>query len=257
MNKTNLLISLVLAMSILGFPVGRVFAAPALQHSPPITGTVQRITLETEPTTGITIVIVEVAGKGQALQIVRISQKTAEDLELVAVVLDGDGKPVINNLALGQPIEIDPATVLPNTEEKRHPVGDALTTFFSDIAGLDYNTIMTVHEEGAGFGVIAQALWLTTKLGGNSTTFQGILEAKKSNDYSTFTLADGTVPKNWGELRKAILDGDKKNGLGLIMPTNHGNNQGHDQSKDKNNNGNGNDKGKDKNDSGNGSDKNK
>jgi len=246
MNKTKFLISLVLAAGILMLQVGRVCAAPALQESTPINGTVQRITLKTDPNTGTTNVIVHMKNKDQLIQIVRISQETAIPLGLVA--LDGDGKPVINDAALGQSIEIDPAAVIPDQEEDRHPVGNALATFFSDVPGLDYDTIMEIHEQGVGFGVIAQALWLTTKLEGNSEVFQTLLIAKETDEYSAFTLEDGTTPENWGQLQKAILDGKKPGNLGTVMSDqdNNGNGNGNgngnnkDKDKDKDNNGNGN-----------------
>ena len=70
-------------------------------------------------------------------------------------------------------VEIDPTTVIPDQQENQHPVGNALATFFSDIEGIDYDTIMAAHENGVGFGVIAQALWLTSELGGDAQVLQG------------------------------------------------------------------------------------
>ena len=215
MNKKKFLISLVLVISILITQVGTVFAAPTLQAFPPIAGTLQSITLETDPNTVITTVVVDVVSEsqaGQTTQTVRINQKTAEQLGLV--IIDGDGKPMINDFALGQLIEIDPTTIIPEQEETQHPAGSALATFFSNVEGLDYETIMTAHDEGFGFGVIAQALWLTTKLDGNSDIFRTILDAKKTGNYSDFILEDGTTPKSWEQFRKAILE--KKNGLGVV-----------------------------------------
>jgi hypothetical protein len=116
--------------------------------------------------------------------------------------LDEDGNPVINEDALGLDIEIDPSDVIPGVDEIQHPVGSALATFFSNIPGLDYDTIMNVHEAGNGFGVIAQALWLTRKLGGDADAFMTIIEAKKSGDFSSITLSDGTTPLNWGQFKK-------------------------------------------------------
>jgi hypothetical protein len=73
---------------------------------------------------------------------------------------------------------------------------------------------MTAHEDGVGFGVIAQALWLTNELGGDSTTFQALVEAKQSGDYSAITLADGSTPDNWGDVVKSLKKGDN---LGSVM----------------------------------------
>ena len=251
MNKSKFFISLFLAVSMLVVQVGGVFAAPALQVPTPITGTVQSITLETDPNTGITTVLVDVLGKNQVLQTIRVSQEIAIK-PLGLITLNGDGNPMINDLALGEPIEIDPTAIIPDKEENQHPVGSALATFFSDIAGMDYEKIMAAHDQGIGFGVIAQTLWLTAKLKGNSEVFRLILDAKKTGDYSAFILADGTTPKNWGQLRKAIMDSDEKNNLGIVMSStdednnSNGNNQDEDKNKDKDKDKN-KDKGKDKN----------
>lgn len=128
-------------------------------------------------------------------------------------------------------------------DEPLHPVGDALAAFFSDIT--DYETIMAAHKEGFGFGTIAQALWLTQKYVGDSEELDGadifyeILLARETGDYSFFTLEDGTAIKNWGQFKKAILDGDKKGNLGVVISSQN-------KDKDKSNNGNGQDKNKDK-----------
>lgn len=253
MLKTKFWISLILTLSILALQAGAVFAAPALQMPGPITGIVQRITVETDINTGITTVLVAMMDQTQLAVTARISQETAITLGLVT--LDGDGKLVINRKALGQSIEVDPTTVIPDDEANQHPVGSALATFFSGIAGLDYDQIMSAHDKGVGFGIIAQALWLTMKFEGDSEVFLAILDAKVTGDYSAFILDDGTTPKNWGELRKAILEGsDKKDKPGLVMSSKDKENNNRsspvkEKEKDKDNNGQ--DKGN-KNDSGNG-----
>jgi len=99
----------------------------------------------------------------------------------------------------------------------QNPVGAALAEFFAELVGVDYETIMEYHEQGMGFGVIAQALWMASKLEGDSTVFTAILDAKKRGDYSAITLPDGSIPRNWGQFRKALLSGDKKSNLGAIM----------------------------------------
>jgi len=251
MRKTKFFISLILTMSVLIVQVGGVFAAPALQGFPPITGTVQSITIETDPSTGITTVIVDVKNSNQVLQTIRVSQKTAEKLGLV--MLDGDGKPVINDLALGQSTEIKQTMVIPDQEDERHPVGNALEAFFSDIEGLDYKLIMDKHNEGLGFGVIAQALWLTRQTEGNSADFLKLVHAKQTGDYSEFNgylLEDGTSPMNWGQLRKAILQTNKKDSSDIAVSNQNNNANGNNKDKDK-------DKDKDKSDSGNGNGKEK
>src|SRR3990172_5908563 len=250
MLKTKFLISLVLAMAILVTQAGAVLAAPAAQEPASINGVVQSITLETDTSTGVTIVLVKVLDHDGSSQTARVSLETAMSLGLLT--LNADGNPVIHNAALGRPIEISAATLIPDGGTKPHPIGAALAEFFSDVAGIDYDTIMAAHEDGTGFGVIAQALWLTTRLQGDSEVFLALLEARENNDYSAFVLEDGTTPKNWGQLRKVILE--KKDNLGMVMSDkdngnadeNSGNGNGlenkpdKDKDKAKNNNGNGN-----------------
>jgi hypothetical protein len=247
MSRMKLFLSIILTIIISMVQVGRVFAAPALQSPAPITGKVEKITLETDPNSGITTVIIDVLDADQVVQTLRVSQETAR-VPLGLIVLNGDGNPVINKLALGKPVEIDPTTVIPDQEKSQHPVGSALARFFSDIADEEnlYNAIMDAHNQGVGFGVIAQALWLTSELGGDSQLFQDLLYAKVHKDYGAFSdfTEDGTTPKSWGQLRKALLS---KKSLGIVM-SNHDDNGNHenengnnkDKNKDKNNNGSGN-----------------
>lgn len=250
MHKTKILISLVLAFAILIVQVGTVFAAPPMEEDPAlISGTVQSITLETDPNSGMTTVLVTVVDEGTS-QTVRVSLDTAVSLGLIT--LDGEGNPVINETALDQPVGIPESAVIPDEVEPRHPVGSALAAFFSDIPGMDYDTIMALHDEGFGFGLIAQALWLTKKLeDGDADLVWALLRAKESGDFSDFVLEDGTTPQNWGQLKKAL---GKAENLGFVMSNkekenaNHQNNanalgpvngnaNGHE--KDKNNNGKG------------------
>lgn len=254
MLKTKIAISIVLAFTILLLQAGAVFASPAAQEDF-ITGTVTQLVCETDETTGITTFLVTVEDANENVQEVRIDQLTAEELGLVAV--DGDGNPDCSEEALqaaiGTQVEIDPASVIADEMEPQHPVGAALAAFFSDIT--DYDAIMEAHDDGFGFGVIAQALWLTQKLEGDGDIFAAILKAKESGDYSEFPLGDGTVPKNWGQFRKAVMEKEKGN-LGIVISgkddeNGNGNGNGHGNSnpnanKDKGNKGNDKDKGKDK-----------
>ena len=216
-----------------------VSAAPALDEADSISGAIYSVSLITDESTGMTVVEVtiidEITGEYRT---VLVTEETAYDLGLLEY--DGDG-----NLDLVDPefwpesISILLDDVIPSEEEAHHPVGNALAAFFADLPGVDYNVIMAAHQDGYGFGVIAQALWLTQKMNGDSEVLAAILVAKKTGDYSAFTLKDGTVLTNWGQFKKAILEGDKKTNLGAVM-------SGRD--KDKNNNGN---KDKDKDNNGN------
>ena len=239
-KSTKFLVSFVLVIAVLVGQVSAAFAASKL-----ITGTVHRITLETDANTAVTTVLITLLDKGAA-QTVRINIESA--IALGIVILGGDGNPVINKSLLGKLIEIEPETVIPDEGLEQHPVGDALATFFSDIVDLDYETIMAAHDEGTGFGVIAQALWLTRKLDGNAEIFLAIIEAKKTNDFSGFVFDDGTSPVNWGQFKQAVMDG-KKGRPGVVMAENNnngnnnansggnGNGKDKDNKKDKENNG--------------------
>jgi len=184
-------------MTILVAQFSTVFAALVLQESSPIKGIVQSITLETDVNTGITTVLVTVSGADDWSPTVKISEKTAITLGLVT--RNADGNPMINTMALGELIEVEPATVIPNKEVDKHPVGSALATFFSGITGLTYDQIMVAHNKGTGFGVIAQALWLTMRFEGNSEVFLAILDARQTSNYSAFTLDDGATELHHGK----------------------------------------------------------
>jgi hypothetical protein len=145
-------------------------------------------------------------------QTVRLSVETA--LALGLVTLDPTtNEPVVDPTKVGQTVEIDPATVIPDEEpeEAVHPIAALLAAFFGEDPGI----VNTYHEDGFGFGVIAQALWMSSNLGGDTSAAGLILEAKESGDYSEFILPDGSSPTNWGQFKKAFLD--KKNNLGVIV----------------------------------------
>jgi hypothetical protein len=182
----------------------------AAQDTTPITGTIQSITTETD-SNGVTTVLVTLIDDQGATQTVRLSVDTA--LTLGLVTLDpATNEPVVVDTKIGQTVEIDPTTVIPEEEQGfLNPISILLAAFF----GEDASVINGYHEDGFGFGVIAQALWMSNKLNGDVSTAGLILEAKKSGDYSAFVLSDGSTPTNWGQFKKAVLD--KKNNLGVIV----------------------------------------
>jgi hypothetical protein len=273
-----------LALAITVTQIGAV-AAQDTTTTTPLTGTVQTITVETDSTTSVSTVVVTYKDDTGTIQTVRLSVETATSLGLVTTnSTTGTPVVVVNDSAKGQPVTIDPSTVVTDppdetdeTTEAEHPVGLKLTDFFGDILGVDYDTIMIAHEDGAGFGVIAQALWMTNKLGGDASTFQAIIEAKKTGDYSSLTLPDGSTSTatNWGQFKKDVTDKGNKDNLGSVMSGKANNDQTQDDittlgdaqrgnGRDQNDNGKGNqdkgdkpdkgDKG-DKGDNGNGGDK--
>jgi hypothetical protein len=233
MNRIKTFFSVILAAVFLLAQVGAVSAAPATQEGTPteeattISGTVQSITTENDPATGETIVKVTLLDEATgATQTVPLSLDTAVALGLVTLD-EESGNPVVNEEQVGQPLEIDPSTVLTGGEETddsgQHPVGSALADFFSGLVGVDYDTVMSYHDEGMGFGTLAQALWMTKSLGGDSSMFSAILDAKRSGDYSAVTLPDGSTPTNWGQFKKAVRENgmSAKDNLGEVM-SNHG-----------------------------------
>jgi len=217
-----------LVLALLAMTAGSAFA----QETTPITGTIQSVVIETDAATGETVVAVtlldETAGTTQT---VNISLETAESLGLV-VTDPNTGESTVAEAAVGTTVEIDPTTVIPEEtteEDQQHPVGSALADFFSDLLGVDYETIMDYHDQGVGFGVIAQALWLSNSLDGGSATFEALLDAKQSGDYSAITLADGSTPDNWGAVVTSLKKGDN---LGSVMS---GEDKSNENSNDKSN----------------------
>jgi len=210
------LLSILLTLALLGLTTGTVFAQETTPT--PITGTVESVTVETDATTGETIVVVTLTDDLGTTQTVNLSLETATSLGLVTTDAT-TGETTVSDTAVGSTVEIDPTTVIggDEEEEEQHPVGSALSEFFSESLGVDYETIMGYHDDGAGFGVIAQALWITTRMDGDTELFQTIVDAKLSGDYSAITLEDGTSPANWGQFKKAILKGETNNSLGDVM----------------------------------------
>jgi hypothetical protein len=215
MLKTKLFASILLIAAVLFAQVGAVAAASPAQDTTPISGTIQTITIETD-TNEVTTVVVTLLDDQGATQTVRLSVDEAAELGLVEVdpatnlpVIDETtGLPVVDETKLNTTIEI-PAQ--PTEEVPVHPISKLLADFF----GMDATVVDGYHEDGYGFGVIAQALWMSKNLNGDATTAGLILEAKKTGDYSAFTLPDGSTPTNWGQFKKAVSE--KKNNLGSIV----------------------------------------
>ena len=215
MFKAKLLAG-VLLIAVLFAQVGIVLAAPVAQETTPISGTVVGLAKETD-SNGVTTILVTVQDEMGATQTYRISVETAVSLGL-ATVDATTNEVTLKDLALEtQPVTvtIDPATVIVDeepAEEAVNPVAAILASFF----GVDASVVNQYHEDGNGFGVIAQALWIAQGLNADVSTAGLILEAKKTGDYSAFTLPDGSTPTNWGQFKKAALGKDKKN-LGIIV----------------------------------------
>jgi len=222
MSKMKFISASLLVLAILFAQVGTAFAAPAAQDTTTITGTVTAIVPETD-TNGVTTVLVTLDNMGQ-VQTVRISLDTALSLGLVTV--DPVTKAVTAVDPAGLPsVAINPMAVIPDEEENVHPIAAILASFF----GMEAGAVNDLHEEGFGFGVIAQSLWISRNLtstedtAGDASLVEDILTAKQSKNYDAFFVAhpeyldkfeDGT-PTNWGQFKKVLLN--KKNNLGVIV----------------------------------------
>lgn len=220
MFKSKLLTSVLLAALVIFARFGVAYAASPAQTTTPITGSVQSTTLQTDSATGKTIVVVTVLDSAGATQTVDLSVDTAVSLGLVTLN-STTGLPVVNSAQIGQSISIDPSQIIPTPTEvqPQNPVAGALALFF----GVDNATINGYHSDGFGYGLIAQALWMSKTLNGDATMAGDILAAKKSGDYSAFTLPDGSTPTNWGQFRKAVLMGQARDNLSTVMSGNSAN----------------------------------
>ena len=223
MLNTKLLASILIVLAVLSGQVGHVAAAPQVQETTPITGTVQSVTTETDAS-GVTTVLVTLLDDQGATQTLRVSVEAAVTLGLVT--LDPTTQePVVDETQVGQTVEIDPTTIIPEetTEESVHPIAWLLGEFF----GVDPAVVDGYHDDGFGFGVIAQAFWISRNLTGtegapgDASLAQEILVAKQNKDFEAFFEAhpeyvlDGDIPSNWGQFKKALSD--KKNNLGVIV----------------------------------------
>jgi hypothetical protein len=233
MSRTKALISILMILILIALSGASVWAAPNLQES--IGGEVQEIVPEVDETGTITVLVTLVDELGETER-VRVSLQTAAELGLVQVdengepVLDDTGNAIVNEDAIGSTVEIDPGLVIEEDEEEgeepltEHPVASALANFFEVKLGLDYGTIMGYHEEdGMGFGVIAQACWMSYALKGDATSFREILDAKKGHTLGDLNLTaigvpEGETPTNWGQFKKVVLGSKKaQRNLGEIM----------------------------------------
>ena len=248
MSKTKLFAGVLLVLAVLFSQVGTALAAPVAQDTTAITGSIVSVTSETVD--GVTTVLVTYKDAGQVEQTVRISLETAVAEGLVTVDQATNAVTVV--AVEGDTLDILSTDVIPDEEpgdEYVHPIAAILAKFFE----VDPGVVQGYHEDGYGFGVIAQAMWMAQSLGEGDLTNAGlILLAKKTGDYSAFTLPDGSTPTNWGQFKKAAMGKEKKN-LGVIV-SGHADADETTEVQTKVNNGNGN--GKDNN-PGKGKDKNK
>jgi hypothetical protein len=227
MSRTKALISILMILILIALSGVSVWAAPNLEEY--ISGEVQEIVIEVDEETGATTVLVtllvdETTGETQT---VRLSLETAIALGLVEVDDDGNPIPILIDPDDPPTVTIDLSDVIEEDEEEGeegvHPVASALANFFEVKLGLDYGTIMGYHEEdGMGFGVIAQACWMSLAYDEPASKLPDIIAFKNGDvDFNSIDLPDGTTATNWGQFKKGVLRSGKfqKNvtNLGAIM----------------------------------------
>jgi hypothetical protein len=210
-------------MAVLFAQVGIVAAAPAAQDTTP--PTITEITTETDEN-GVTTVLVTLQVEGEAPQTLRLSLDYALELGLIDPTTQ---EPVLPE-NVPPDTTIDPARVIevvPAEEpaEDVHPIAEILAKFFSE----DPMVVNEYHLDGFGFGVIAQAMWMSRNLTGtedevgDASLAGDILQAKRDKDFETFfaeheefgdVLGD-EMPTNWGQFKKLLKE--KKQNLGVIV----------------------------------------
>jgi hypothetical protein len=223
MSSNKLLASILLVLAILFTQVGIVAAAPQTQDgtTTTLTGTIQTITVDPNTNVVLVTVLLEDQVTTQTVSLDPLNPAYSN-------LFNPDTHVLIAQVGEAVTWEVNSADVVPAeepVEESVHPIAWLLGEFF----GEDPTVIEGYHQDGFGFGVIAQALWISRNITGTEETVGDaslaaqILEAKQSGDYSNIqlsdgtllTLPDGTVPTNWGQFKKALSE--KKNNLGVIV----------------------------------------
>lgn len=236
LNK-KLLASILLILAVMFAQVGNAAAAPQAQDT--TYPQIKEITTETDEN-GVTTVLVTQLLEDQTEETVRISFDYALQIGLID---DVTLQPVaIEELPEGTSIdESEIIEVVPDEEPVApdvHPISMLLAKFFfggEDDLAATYEMASLIdsyhngdNESGVfGFGVIAQALWMSqdfTEDGTADAELAGdILVVKRDKEYQTFfedhpeylENYDGPIPTNWGQFKKLLLD--KKNNLGVIV----------------------------------------
>jgi hypothetical protein len=216
-KRVSLLAGLVVVLALLAAQVSVVYAAPLATAAPD--GTIVSVTQSTDVNSN-TIFVVVVTDSNNVNQTVDMTPAEAEAAGLVTD--NGDGTFTINGVAGDQIVngmlqtqgqgDSNPCDV----PDGANPVDSALTGFFCGGGALGGDTIEGLHQDGYGYGLIAQACFMAEALG---TSCGDVLDAKSSKDFSGLGLPDGTDVTNWGQLRKFVLGEEVKSltNLGAIQ----------------------------------------
>ena len=218
MFKTKSLLGLILMLVMVVVPVMSVGAASPAQTTT-IDGTIKSCETATDNFTGETIVVCEINLAEEGTQTVRLSVDDAVEAGLA--ILNEDGTVTIIAVE-EQEVSIDSSLLMSDPceipEGVKSSVSKAMTSYFCESLGTSYYDLQTLHENGFGFGEIAQACFMALKLEGTGSLCADILYAKKSGDYSNLTLPDNITVSNWGQLRKAVVGHEKNSSnLGSIV----------------------------------------
>ncbi len=205
---------MIMVLALLAMQVNAAYAAPAAQTTT-VDGTVQSITQSTDAS-GNVIFIVTILDASNNTQTLKISAQTAINLGLVT--FDGTTY-TISSTAVGTSVKIPTNEIIENpcASTEGNIVAQALAAFFCGGGStvLD-TTVEALHQEGFGFGEIAQSCFMAQVL---NTTCSSILDAKKSHDFSTLGLPSDATVSNWGQLKKYVLAEEVHSltNLGAIM----------------------------------------
>lgn len=259
MFKIKTVTGIVLVLTVLFAQVGTVFAAPVTQDGS-VSGTIVSVEPSTPDANGdpTYLLTVQDTTTGET-QTVHISYDTAVSLGLFVLdpntnepALDPNtGEPMLDTSKNGTTVELTSDQILADEDSEGgdvHPISALLADFFK----VDAGDVDQLHEDGFGFGLIAQALWIARDDEENTDVELAgdILEAKQSKDYDAFFEAHpeyaeefgDNMPTNWGQFKKVLRD--KHENLGNVVSghaddeaTQQENGKGKNKDKDKNNNG--------------------
>jgi len=232
MTRIKIFVGLVLVVAVMMAVTGTALAAPTLgtvtatatpgitpvvtaNPLAPIVGSLQTITLSSDAN-NVTTVAVTLLDANNVTQTVTLSLDQAVTLGLVS--LDANLVPSVVETQLGRTITLQPTAPttlpVPTPEVIQNPVGAAIAAFFD----LDGSVVEELHQNGMGYGLIAQACWNSYVLTGDASRCSEIAEAKKSGDFSAIELPGGGTASNWGQLKNALSEhGRSTQNLGGII----------------------------------------
>ncbi|MGD0752888.1 MAG: hypothetical protein ABSA23_15960 [Anaerolineales bacterium] len=171
-----------------------------------LSGFVNNLVLVTDPGTGITSLSVTLTDASSVVHVVSLDLSDVLSLGLVTATVD--------TTKIGTSIAIDPTVILNSTTYSKSVTN--LGNYFGPALGVTFDQLAADFAAGYGYGVITQAAWMTSNLGGNATLLDQILTAKSTGDYSGLVLPGGVTATNWGQIRKLVLTDPHQN-LGSIM----------------------------------------